>query len=241
MSGLSNEEQYSSEYYEEKHRNWFAHPNWILFARIERAISAHAPAGTMLDVGCGRGDLLRFMRARNSTLTLTGIDLSDIAPDSEIEFVRGDFLTWRDARRFDAVVSLATIEHVADVRGFVVGMMARTKPGGLLLIMTLNDRSVLYAVARAMGQIGLDTPAIRLYDRHHVNHFTGSSLRRLMEVCGLSVVEVSNHNAPMAAIDFEAKSGISAAVMRTGVRGSFALGSLIGRTYLQTVIARLPL
>jgi hypothetical protein len=91
-----------------------------------------------------------------------------------------------------------------------------------------------------MGRVGLVTPAVRLYDRHHLNHFSGTSLRRLMEVSGLNVQEVNNHNAPMAAIDFEADSGPAAAIMRAGVWGTFALGTLTGRTYLQTVVARLP-
>jgi SAM-dependent methyltransferase len=240
VSSLRAEEQYSADYYEEKHRNWFENPNWPLFSHIERVISQHSRAASVLDVGCGRGDLLRFLRQRGAGFSLTGIDLSDVPSDPSIELIKGDFFTWRDERSFDAVVSLATIEHVSDVRGFVQGLIRRTKPGGLILVMTLNERSVLYAVARAMGRVGLVTPAVRLYDRHHLNHFSGTSLRRLMEVSGLNVQEVNNHNAPMAAIDFEADSGPAAAIMRAGVWGTFALGTLTGRTYLQTVVARLP-
>lgn len=237
-ASLQTEEKYSAEYYEAKHRNWFAVPNLPLFAAIERAVAQHAPSGSVLDVGCGRGDLLRYMQQRNPHLSLTGIDLSDVPKDTDLELIQGDFITWEDPRRFDAVVSLATIEHVSDVKAFVAGLLSHLKPNGLIVVMTLNDRSVLYSVARAMEQAGVEGPAVRLYDRHHVNHFSGTSLRRLMEVSGLQVQAVHNHNAPLAAMDFEASSVLAERVMRFGVWGTFVLGSLTGRTYLQTIFAR---
>src|SRR5205823_11985748 len=53
-------------------------------------------------------------------------------------------------------------------------------PGGLVIIMMLYDRSILYKVARALHRIGIDGPFKRLYDKHHINHFNLSSLRRLV-------------------------------------------------------------
>lgn len=139
-------------------------------------------------------------------------------------------------RRFDAVTSLASIEHVQDVRGFVRRLCELCAPGGLVVIMTLNERSILYETAKALSRIGIGGPFARLYDKHHINHFNVSSLRRLVERQGLSIVTTLRHNAPLRAIDFPASSPLADLVLRAGVWGTFALGTLTGKTYLQTVI-----
>ena len=53
-------EEYTPEYYEETHRNWFANPNFALFRWIEHQLPAEIRS--VLDVGCGRGDFLKFLR-----------------------------------------------------------------------------------------------------------------------------------------------------------------------------------
>jgi SAM-dependent methyltransferase len=64
-------ERYEASYFEEDHRRWFEHPNTELFERI----LAEVPKGaSVVDVGCGRGDFLRFARNARPDLNLTGID-----------------------------------------------------------------------------------------------------------------------------------------------------------------------
>ena len=73
-----------------------------------------APAGLRwLDVGCGNGAFLKFVASESPNLNLHGIDLSDTAKDKAIAFHQGDFLTFDFGARFDAIVSLAVIEHLA--------------------------------------------------------------------------------------------------------------------------------
>jgi SAM-dependent methyltransferase len=237
---LSHTEQYGESYFEEKHRNWFAHPNVHLFQLISRTINASHPLGSVLDVGCGRGDLLLHLRRENPALELTGIDLSDSPPRSEYRFVRCDFQAWTSIERFDVVTTLAAIEHVANVRAFVEELVARCKPGGLIIIMTLNDRSVLYGTARLLSRVGYRRAVVQLYDRHHLNHFSAGSLRRLIVRSGLKIVQVHNHDAPMAAVDMAPINTPAGAAMRAGVWALFRLGRLVNRTYLQTVVARKP-
>jgi SAM-dependent methyltransferase len=231
-------EQYGAEYYNEKHRAWFENPNTKLFDFIFEQIRRVKTDASVIDVGAGRGDLLRFLRAKDSRLSLTGVDLSPIAPAEGITFLQGDALALRLGRRFDAVVSLAVIEHVLDVHKFARGLSELCAPGGIVIIMTLNDRSLLYAAARLMRGLGLDGPFDRLYEKHHINHFNISSLRRLLETHQLRQVKIHYHNIPMAAVDMPAASALTSAVFRVGIRGAFILGSLLRRTYLQTVVCR---
>ena len=229
-------EDYGADYYDVKHRNWFENPNIALFTFIQNQIKKLKPEAAVLDVGCGRGDFLKFLRGRDRALKLTGIDFTTNQPADGITFIKGDALTHAFGQKFDAVITLAVIEHVADIHSFVKGLRALCANGGVVAIMTVNDRSVLYGVARLIHWFGLKGPFNRLYEKHHLNHFNLQSLRRLVEMHGLRVTTLHCHDIPLTAVDFEANSKLSGLVMRVGVCGIFTLGKLLGRTYLQTLV-----
>jgi 2-polyprenyl-6-hydroxyphenyl methylase/3-demethylubiquinone-9 3-methyltransferase len=131
--------------------------NPVRLAYLRERIDAHFgrdPAGfrpldglSVLDIGCGAG-LISEPLARLGG-TVTGIDpaeeniaiarfhaaQSGLAIDyraTTVEEVasRGD--------RFDLVLALEVVEHVADVPGFVASAAACLKPGGLTLFSTIN-------------------------------------------------------------------------------------------------------
>ena len=232
-------ESYDAVYFEETHRNWFAHPNIALFERIARLVDREPEPRSLIDVGCGNGDFLRFLAVRSgSAVALTGVDLIANAPTPGIEFIQGDTLSSDLDRQFSIVVSLATIEHLADVRAFARRLKSLAKPDGLVVVMTLNDDSILYAAARLLRHVGVALPFDRLYGRHHLHHFTRRSLSSLLESEGLRPEGVILHNTPLASIDIPVSTPNSAALLRVGVGLLFALGSLSRRTYLQTVICR---
>jgi SAM-dependent methyltransferase len=199
-------------------------------------ICAFKADASVADVGCGDGAFLKYLRRTYPKFTLVGADLSHNEPYEGIEFMQGDVLAVDIARRFDVVVSLATIEHIADVRTFVDRVKRLCQPGGLVITMTLNDRSILYASARLLKRFGFAGPCNQLYSGHHVNHFNTTSLRRLLELNGLNVRQVLLHNIPLAAVDVIEASPVSAFIQRCGVFGIFQLGKITRRTYLQTVI-----
>lgn len=230
-------ERYGPEYYEDIHRKWFANPNLELFGRIASYLPESM--GAILDVGCGKGAFLRYLRAlRGDRLRLVGVDISSNPPEGGIEFWQGEFSEMPGEERFDAVVSLAVIEHVGDPGEFAAKLAKRCARGGLVVIMTLDNDSLLYATARLLARFGFAGPARRLYSAHHLQHFTGRSLRMALEKAGLQVIDICHHNAPLASIDVPASNAIARAVFTVGVIGLFWLGTLTGRTYLQTMVAR---
>src|SRR5262245_19531719 len=91
----------------------------------------------------------------------------------------GDAVTTRIDGSFDVVVSLAVIEHIPDVRAFAGRLVEFCRPGGVICVMTINEASVLYALARAARRVGVPLAFNRLYKRHHVQHFTTRSLVEL--------------------------------------------------------------
>jgi SAM-dependent methyltransferase len=220
--------------WEALHSNWFANPNVALFDYVAQAIGRHKRSAEVIDIGAGRGELLTYLRNRDSELSLTGIDIA-LQPDiAGVEVVREDVMAVDfGGRRWDVAISLATIEHLAEVREFAETLRSLLVPGGLVIISTNNERGVPYDVARALRRIGYATAFERLYDRHHLNHFNPTSLKTLMEHSRFKLVELRRHNIPLAAVDMPRESR----VLRAGVWGTFALGRLIGRTFFQTVVA----
>jgi 2-polyprenyl-3-methyl-5-hydroxy-6-metoxy-1,4-benzoquinol methylase len=230
-------EPYDAVYFEETHRNWFAHPNAALFEQIARFIDREPMPRSLIDVGCGNGALLHFLSGR-SDVALTGVDLVANGPEPGIEFIQKDIFLLDVHRQFSIVASLMTIEHIADIRGFVRCLKSLAKPDGLVLINTTNDDSILYMAARTLRRFGVALPFERLYSRHHLHHFSRASLARLLQTEGLQLTGVILGNAPLASLDIPVSSRAAELILRGGVSLLFALGSLFGRTYSQTIICR---
>jgi 2-polyprenyl-6-hydroxyphenyl methylase/3-demethylubiquinone-9 3-methyltransferase len=113
---------------------------------------------SVLDIGCG-GGLLSEPMARLGA-TVTGVDASarNIAVASlhagkqelEIDYRQGtaEALANSDAR-FDIVLALEIVEHVADVDLFLKSISRLVKPNGLLFLSTLNRTAKAWALAIA--------------------------------------------------------------------------------------------
>jgi SAM-dependent methyltransferase len=230
-------EQYGVSYFEEDHKRWFEHPNIELFERI----LAEVPQGaSVADVGCGRGDFLRFAHSKRPDLSLTGIDLSPNSDERGIRFIQGDILGLDITGHFDVVVSLAVIEHVSEVSAFVRRMLQLAKPAGTIVVMTLNDGSLLYMAARAGRAAGVSLAFNRLYSVHHLHHFTRSSLASLLRGSGCVIRKHLDHNAPVEAMDLPVSSRWLDSVLRIGLRGLWVAGKATRRSYLQTIVCSVP-
>ena len=226
------QEAYDDVYFYQTHRRWFEHPNASLFKQISDSI----PQGSsVLDVGCGRGDLLRFLRSRRPDLQLTGVDFSANSAEG-IRFLQGDVLTLDIPERFDYVIALAVIEHVPDCFAFANRLRQLASPRGAVVVMTINESSVLYGLARAGRALGINLAFNRLYSRHHLHHFTRQSLCKVLESCGLKVSKQIMHNAPLRAMDMPVRNTAMEAVLRVGVWAVFMAGAITSKTYQQTAI-----
>lgn len=226
--------RYDDSYYDYEHKRWFENPNYWIFGEMEKAL--RADVRSVLDVGCGRGDFLRFLRAKRPAVELMGIDLSEQRTDSEYEFVRCDVEEFKTEKRFDAIVSLSVIEHVKDPRLFVSRLVDLLNPAGQLFLLTVRDDSILYDLARFFRSVGIPTAFDRLYSAHHLNHFTARSLRTLLENNGLVIDRTVMHNSLLRAVDIPARNRILDALLRVGVAMIHVAGTLTTRAYLQAVM-----
>jgi 2-polyprenyl-3-methyl-5-hydroxy-6-metoxy-1,4-benzoquinol methylase len=113
---------------------------------VRRILDAENARGNLLDVGCGRGDL--FWRLPTTIDSYTGVDLVryDGFPDAPSARLRIADLNQPlpvpdDAA--DVVVSIETIEHLENPRALFRSLVRALRPGGLLIVTTPNQLSVL--------------------------------------------------------------------------------------------------
>lgn len=107
-------------------------------ALVARVVRRHAPAGRLLDVGCGRGDLLvRFAASHD----LHGIELSDAGLDLAKARLPKAALRAGDIQeaipfdgRFDAITAINVIEHLSRPEAALRNLAALQDVDALLVV-----------------------------------------------------------------------------------------------------------
>jgi SAM-dependent methyltransferase len=119
-----------------------------------RAAGEAPPAVVVLDAGCGRSSALARHRARISRFV--GVDIHAPAPGALPyldEFSAVDLCASADAfppATFDVVLSSFTVEHLADPAAAFANLARWLRPGGSLVLTTVNRRHPFVAAYLAM-------------------------------------------------------------------------------------------
>ena len=148
-----------------------------------------------LDVGCGAG-LLSEPLARLGA-AVTGLDAApeNIAAARHHAAGQGLAIDYRagsvenlSGERFDLVVSMEVVEHVADPAAFIAGLANALAPGGLLILSTPNRTSLsklaLITVGEGFGMVPKGT-------HDHAKFLTPDELAALVEQAGLEVIDTT--------------------------------------------------
>lgn len=115
----------------------------------------------VLDLGCGGGLLSEPLHRMGAELVSIDASEDGIRAAREHAEVNGLEMDYRcttaeelvtAGEKFDVVVAMEIIEHVADVDGFVDTCCALIKPGGLFFAATLNRTPKSYALAIAAAE-----------------------------------------------------------------------------------------
>ena len=234
------QEVYEESYYLEKHPNWFANPNYPFFEYLRKKIEHYLPKGKrarLMDAGHGTGDLLKYLDQKNANLDLTGIDSLKME-HPRIHFIQGDFFQDTAKEPYDVVTSLMVVEHVNDPRSFAKKMYEYLVPGGLLMISTNNNDSLIYVIGRLLKPLGVRVVFDRVYSDHHLQHFTNASLRRLLENHGFEILELRNHNYPLKAVDTPPAGPIVTKMYLAAVWVLFRVSEILGNGFFQTYVCR---
>lgn len=233
------QQEYNSDYFLKTHKNWFNNPDYRLFDRIHAQLLKlfGNDRFRLLDVGCGKGDFLRYIAAKSPKAELFGIDLA-YNWHPRIHFIQADFLEEMIETKFDVIYSLAVIEHVDNPTLFVQRLKACLRPGAVLFISTVNNNSLLYRIARLLNKVGIHTAHDRLYSSHHLQHYTNRSLRKLMEMNGFELLSQKNHNYPMKAVDVPESNILIEKAYKLLVWLIFSLSVPFRCGHLQTIVCK---
>jgi ubiquinone biosynthesis O-methyltransferase len=147
-------------------------------------------AKTVLDLGCGNGWLTDAMA--RCGFDVFGLDRSrsgiQIAQRShpELPFRLGDATAPLDADlvgRFDAVVAVEVVDHVAQPRQLLQRAVSALRPGGLLLVSTPYNGYVKSLGLALTGRLDLRWQALQ--DHGRLKFFSRQTLTALMVDSGL--------------------------------------------------------
>jgi SAM-dependent methyltransferase len=186
--------------------------------------------GTLLEIGCGRGDLLRG--ALDAGWSVQGVELtvgfarpSDGVP---IEVAPAETASSLD-RAYDVVLLAAVLEHVYDPPALLARCVRALAPGGLLYVDVPNECGPWTRAGNAYMRLCGRDWAVNLsptFAPFHVVGFCPRSLRAALERAGLEVVELT----PYALVNMlPRRPGLAGALEHAlaGVvlRGAGALGA----------------
>ncbi len=150
---------------------------------------------TVLDVGCGAGLLSEPMARLGGTVT--GLDPAAANLDvARRHAARGGLsIDYRSdpvealAERFDLVLAMEVVEHVPDVDAFVLACCRAVKPGGLLVMATINRTLRAFGLAIVAAEYVLRWLPRGTHDWE--KFVTPEELARAIEAGGLSVADTS--------------------------------------------------
>lgn len=173
----------------DRERRWLER---TVYADIAYALETHAPGRRVLDVGCGTGEALEFLKGKgfttvgvepsaeaSTTAARRGIDVENMTLEEYVEHRREV-----GGPNVDAVLLLCVLEHVPDPASTIQAARALLSPGGLIGIRVPNDFNEIQRIARA--QLAKQPWWIAVPD--HINYFTFDSLGAFLDQLGFDVV-----------------------------------------------------
>jgi trans-aconitate 2-methyltransferase len=123
---------------------------------------------TVVDLGCGTGNITKLLRERWPQAQITGVDNSPqmlakaqgAAP--EITWETGDVATWNPSQKVDVIFSNATFNWLPDHDTLLPQIMQHLTPGGVLAIQVpRNYEAPSHALMQEIAQSGPWTTTLK--------------------------------------------------------------------------------
>lgn len=148
--------------------------------------------GKLLDIGAGRGELLRV--ARQDGWMAVGIETSPTFAQYAVSYSGAEIISKPledcgfEDNAFDAVVLGAVLEHLYNPAEVIKEITRILKPGGALFIDVPNERGLYFVIGNLYQKLQLRDWVVNLaptFPPYHVFGFSPRSLRKLLGKYGL--------------------------------------------------------
>ena len=164
---------------------------WFRRRRASRLLKLHRRAGSVLDIGCGRGHFLRALRRRGwscigTELTETAARHARESLSLDVRIGPFDGALFPDAA-FDAIYLWHVLEHIPSTSRTLAEVRRMLRPQGMLVVALPNLESWQARLCR-YHWFHLDLP------RHYV-HCSASWLTETLSNLGFRIVEVNHFSA----------------------------------------------
>jgi 2-polyprenyl-3-methyl-5-hydroxy-6-metoxy-1,4-benzoquinol methylase len=166
-------------------------------------VEEYASGRRLLDFGCAVGTFLSM--AADAGWEVSGVDISDYAVAHCRDTLGFDARCGelKDAgfasETFDVVTMWDVIEHLTDPVAQLAEVHRILKPGGIVLVDTPNEESLLRSLAR-VGYVAtagvLRYPVEKLYHQYHLYYFTRRTLQDALAKNGFEPVLVTSRPIP---------------------------------------------
>jgi 2-polyprenyl-3-methyl-5-hydroxy-6-metoxy-1,4-benzoquinol methylase len=177
------------------------------------------PPGSLLDIGCGRGDFL--LACRDKGWEAVGVEQAD-APIMELrralglEVVATTDIASLPAATFDAVTMWHVFEHMVDPRAMLRQVSRLLKPGGVFVAEVPNFGS-WQARLGPRQWFHLDVP-------RHLVHFERATLERMLEAEGFACERWSTFS-----VEYDAYGMMQTLLNRVSTTPNWLFQHLIGQ------------
>lgn len=213
---------YARQYYgsgSKKFTAWIEH--WVRYNNNKKAksiftlLAGNNPSPDILDIGCGRAQLLRALASMGCHCT--GMERGNFPTSGQanLHIIQQDFLQASlGEQQFDVIIIWHVLEHLSDPVKAMEKISRLLKPGGILVLSVPNFGSFQ---AKLFGAhwFHLDLP-------RHTYHFCQATITKLLAKNGVTVTSSSSRTIDQSIYGF-----IQSCLNSTGVFKTNSLYSLL--------------
>lgn len=158
------------------------------YARMVSLLPNHRD-GTLLDVGCGRGDFIHYASTRG--WNVQGVDALKWEGSRPVPIRAGDFPHMDFARqRFDVITAWAVLEHVRKPSAFFEKVSSLLKDDGSFVLVVPN-----FSALGMRHSCAQDVP-------RHLHLFTPKAVERHLRRCGMKTRSILHNSALYSSYPF---------------------------------------
>jgi 2-polyprenyl-3-methyl-5-hydroxy-6-metoxy-1,4-benzoquinol methylase len=152
---------------------------------------AGAPA-RILEIGCGAGHTLAWLKRRWPTAETVGVDgWQDIAGElkrnADVALIQDLNDPLPDLGQFDLILALDVLEHLRDPQAVMDQLVGMLNPDGAVIVSVPNIANV-WVIADLVFHRRFEYRDAGVLDRTHLHFFTEQSALALLQSAGLRVV-----------------------------------------------------